>query len=118
MNTLLLDQQLWDLVLDTSGNIALAANPYSEAQDVASAIKLFSGELWYDGTRGIPYFQQILGQWPPAGYVKTQIELAALTVPGIAQARCIALNLTDRQMTGAVEVIDVDGAAQNVSFTQ
>ena len=41
MNTLLLDQTAWDLVLDSAGNIALAAVPYARAQDVASAIKTF-----------------------------------------------------------------------------
>ncbi len=60
MNTLLLDQVTWDLAVDTSGNIAVAADPYSQAQDAASSIKTFAGEVYYDTTRGIPYFTQIL----------------------------------------------------------
>ena len=58
MNTLLLDASAWDLVLDANGDIALAAPPYAVAQDVASAISLFLGELWYDTTQGVPYFQR------------------------------------------------------------
>lgn len=118
MNTLLLDTHLWDLVLDASGNIAMASEPYAIAQDVASAIKLFAGELWYDNTRGIPYFDQILGQYPPAGYLASQFEQAALTVPGVVQAQCSGLQLSGRKLTGQVEVIDVAGQSQNVSFTQ
>jgi len=64
MNTLLLDTDKWDLVLDVSGNIAVASDPYSVAQDGASALKLVSGELWYDTTRGVPYFQRIFGKAP------------------------------------------------------
>jgi len=65
LNTLLLDQTAWDLVIDSNGNIAMASPPYSLAQDVASAIKLFQGELWYDTSKGIPYFNEILGHMPP-----------------------------------------------------
>jgi hypothetical protein len=39
MNTLFLNPGPWDLTLDASGNIALAAEPYSLAQDAASAIE-------------------------------------------------------------------------------
>ena len=61
MNTLLLDRTVWDLVLDAGGNIARASNPYAVAQDVASAIKLFRGELFYDTAKGIPYWTEVLG---------------------------------------------------------
>ena len=62
MNTLYLDPQSWDLVLDTAGNIALAKDPYAKAQDVASACRLFAGELYYDTEKGIPYFEETLGK--------------------------------------------------------
>ena len=66
MKTLLLDRTQWDLVQDANGNIALATEPYARAQDVASACRLFRGELWYDTAAGIPYFEDILGKSPPA----------------------------------------------------
>ena len=69
-NTLLLDQSAWDLVLDINGNIALAGTPYSYAQDVASAVRTFLGECWYDTSLGLPYWQQILGKLPPAVYIE------------------------------------------------
>jgi hypothetical protein len=64
VRTLLLDTATWDLVLDVKGNIAIASEPYSLAQDAASAIKTFLGEVWYDTTQGVPYFEQILGKPP------------------------------------------------------
>lgn len=114
--TLLLDRTAWDLVEDAQGNIAMASDPYAIAQDVASAIRLFKNELWYDTAKGIPYFNQILGQWPPLALVRAYVEKAALTVPEVVQARCVNLSLSDRTLTGTVEVIDTTGAANNVTF--
>ena len=94
----------------------MATNPYAIAQDVASAIRLFLGELYYNTNKGLPYFEQILSQSNPESVMKTQAELAALTVPEVVQARCTALYINNRVMTGTIEVIDTAGAAQNVSF--
>jgi hypothetical protein len=116
MKTLLLDRTAWDLVLDASGNIALADEPYSIAQDVASAVKTFIGECWYDTTIGIPYFQQVLGQWPPVSLIKSLIEQQALTVPDVVQARCLITGFANRSITGTIEVIDTTGQSQNISF--
>ena len=116
MKTLLLDQLYWDLVLDAQGNIALAAEPYSISQDIASAVKLFAAELWYDTTKGIPYFEQILGHWPPLEYVRQRITDAALTVPEVVQARTIITAFANRTLSGQVQAIDTTGAAHNVSF--
>ncbi len=116
MNTLLVDVDGWDLVLDVNGNIAMASNPYSEAQDVASAVKLFLGEAYFDVAQGIPYFQNILGKRPNLQFVKSQIEKAALTVPGIVQARCLLASFDGRNLTGQVQLIDATGAENNVSF--
>lgn len=116
MNTLLLDRTVWDLVLDASGNIALASDPYAIAQDVASAVKLFKGELWFDTTKGVPYWQEILGQWPPIPVVKAAIETAALTVPEVVTAQCTIVSFVDRQITGQVIVTTSSGSTQTVSF--
>lgn len=116
MNTLLLDRTAWDLCLDASGNIALASDPYSIAQDVASAVKLFKGELWYDTLTGVPYWQQILGQWPPLAVVRAAVVTAALTVPEVASAQCNVISFVDRTITGEVIVATTSGTTQTVSF--
>jgi hypothetical protein len=67
----LLDRSTWDLVLDASGNIAVASAPYALAQDAASAIRLLAGELWYDTAQWVPYSSKSSGQAPPiAGQVQ------------------------------------------------
>ena len=115
-NTLLLDRSAWDLVLDSAGNIALAEPPYALAQDVASAVKLFLGELWYDTTKGVPYFEEVLGHLPPPSVLMGLIEKAALTVPGVVSAQCIIQAFGAREVSGQIQFIDETGAANAVTF--
>lgn len=109
MKTLLLDRDRWDLVLDASGNIAVATNPYSLAQDVASAIRLFQGELWYDTAKGIPYFDQILGKQPPLQLMKAWFIRLAITVPGVDRAVCYLESIINRQVVGQIQFTDSSG---------
>jgi hypothetical protein len=115
-NTLLLDQTEWDLVLDSSGNIAKAEPPYALAQDVASAVRLFLGELWYDTTKGIPYFEDVLGHLPPLPLLTGHMQKAALSVPGVVSARVLIDSFNSREITGQIQFIDETGAANNVRF--
>jgi hypothetical protein len=116
MKTLLLDNTLWDLCLDAAGNIAVAQEPYALAQDVASAIKLFLGELWYNSAPGVPYFQQILGKAPPIQLFKEQMVRAALTVPGVVSANCVIESFQDRTVKGAVTFTAEDGTTATVAI--
>lgn len=114
--TLLLAVDTWDLVLDASGNIAVADAPYAMAQDVASAVRLLIGELWYDTGQGIPYLQNIIGQPPSTQFIKAQVEKAALTVPNVVRARCDVASLVNRVLYGTVYVVDAKGVSANVQF--
>lgn len=115
-NTLLLDQSAWDLVLDSNNNIALAGAPYSIAQDVASATRTFIGECWYDTSLGIPYWQNILGELPPLQYISQQMIQQAYTIPNVVEAKVQFQSFENRSLSGQIQVIDTDGAANNVAF--
>lgn len=115
-STLLLDQNAWDLVIDSAGNIAKADPPYALAQDVASAVRLFLGELWYAPPKGIPYFSDVLGQTPPTSLVTGYIERAALSVPGVVSAQCALTIASSREIVGQVRFIDETGATNAVNF--
>jgi len=109
MDTLLLDEN-WDLKVDVSGNIAKATGPYAIAQDVASAMRTFRGEPWYDTTLGVPYFDSILGELPAQGFLIAKFSDAALTVPEVAKIRCEIDSLgADRRLTGKVHITDTRG---------
>lgn len=115
MNTLLLDVSRWDLCLDAAGNIARASAPYALAQDVASAIRLFLGELWYDTTKGVPYFEAVLGHTPTLIEFQALMVRAALTVPGVVSAQCILSSFEARTVHGQVLFTDDGGVTQTVT---
>lgn len=123
MNTLLLSEPLteepsgWDLTLDAAGNLAVAIGPYAIAQDVASAVRLFLGELWYDTTSGVPY-DQILGQRPPLQFLKAQFVAAAMTVPGVASVLCFLTGPgRNREVGGQVQITDNTGRLTVIEST-
>ncbi len=111
---MLLDGAAWDLVIDASGNWALASDPYSLAQDAASEIKTFRGECYYDTAKGIPYWQQILGYNPPVQLMRTLFVRAALLVPGVVSAVCFLRAMDNRQVTGQVQIRDANGNTATV----
>lgn len=108
MQTLLLDPDTWDLVIDADSNIAVASAPYALSQDVASACRLFQGELYYDTTQGVPYWQSILGQLPPLQFIKNAYVTAALTVPTVVAAVCYITAFVNRVISGQVQSTDVN----------
>jgi hypothetical protein len=116
MKTILLDQQNWDFLVDGSRNIAVASEPYALAQDAASAIKYFQSDDYYDTTAGIPYWQQVIGHWPPVELMKAYFVKAALTVPGVVQAQTFISQISDRIVTGQVQITDRTGALSTVGF--
>lgn len=118
MDTLLLDTVTWDYVTDAAGNWAVATEPYSFAQDVSSAIRLVLGELWYDDSQGIPYFQEILGEAPPLSVFQQYMVEAALTVPGVVEAVCVieSFDAASRHVSGQVQFVDVNGNNQSISL--
>lgn len=109
MKTLLLSSDDWDLVVGLDNNIAVASDPYSQAQDAASAIRLFRGELYYNTVPGIPYWEQILGKSPPVSLMKAKFVAAALTVPGVKAARCFIASWVGRIVSGQVQITNGEG---------
>jgi hypothetical protein len=111
MDTLLLSRDSWDLAIDANGNIAMASDPYAQVQDVASAAKLFTGELWYGGSKGVPYFAEAFGRYQPAGLLKAKINEAALSVPGVLTARTFLTSLGGRSIGGQIQITTAAGPA-------
>ena len=115
MKTLLLGVNTWDLLLDISGNIAVADVPYSLAQDAASACRTFSdsrsdgsGECWYNTTLGVGY-KAMLGKAPNIALMKAKMVSQALLVPGVVSAKVFITGIVDRRVTGQIQVANVDG---------
>ena len=116
MKTLLLNPDSWDLMIASTRDIAVASEPYALAQDAASAIRLFEGEDYYDTTRGVPYWAEILGKWPTVQLMQAKFTAAARTVPGVTAAVCYIESIIDRRPKGQVQITDRAGATSIVGF--
>lgn len=116
MDTLLLDRSTWDLTLDATGNIAVASDPYSLAQDAASAIRTFQGEVYWDTTLGLPWLSSILGKNPSLSQLKAYFVAAAMTVPDVASAKCYIRAITSRIVAGQIQVTSTSGQTSAADF--
>ena len=107
----------WDWTVDASGNWAgLTQAAGALAQDAASEGRLFLGEAWYDIARGVPYWQAILGHWPPLSLVRSYLVNAALLTPNVVQAQVFFTGWNERTLSGQLQVTDVTGAIQATAF--
>jgi hypothetical protein len=117
MDTLLLDQVTWDLVLDADENIAKATDPYALAQDAASVIRTWLGEVYFDTTLGIPWQQQVFGRTPSLSLLKEQLKAAALTVPEVGSVEVFLVTGDARTVGGQIQVTSEQGLVAVADFT-
>ena len=116
MDTMLVAPVTWDLVLDIDNNIACAHAPYALAQDAASEMKTFEGEVYYNTEQGVPYWQQILAQLPPLSLIKNALVTAAERTPDVDSARCFIISTQNRIVTGQVQILDDSGNVAAAAF--
>lgn len=116
MKSIALSYPTWDLYLDSGNNIASIQEPKAMAQDVACACRLFLGELWYNTGKGVPYFDEILGKWPPMALVRSRLTAAAMTVPGVVSVKVVVKSLEGRELKGEVRFTDAVGNTNQVNL--
>lgn len=116
-NSLLLDRTTWDLSVDASGNIAMCSDPYAITQNVATAVRTWQAEAWYDTSLGISYDDGIFSGSLPVSILKAQAETAAENVSGVATAECLfLLQAETRTLSGAIALTLTNGETANVRF--
>lgn len=117
MDTLFLNPDTWDLMVDVDGNIAVASSPYAIAQDVASACRLWRGEARYDTTREIPYETSLLGEQPLQSLVASWFETEAETVPEVDSVQVIpSFDREKRQMGGQILITRTFGETSTLNL--
>lgn len=102
--SLLLDIVSWDLCLDAKGNWALASDPYAISQNVSCACRLIRGELYYDTSKGVPLWTDILNNAYPLPLFKADFQEAANAVDGVESSSVYIQELTDRSLIGQIQL--------------
>ena len=109
-HTLYLQPDTWDITLDSSGRIARSTQAYAIAQNVANAVRLFTGEAFFAMDEGIPHFDIELGKTRPAlSVLRARMREAALNVEGVLDAQITLDDVQDRKLTGEILLTVADG---------
>ena len=115
MRTLMLDLDTWDLCLDRAGQIVVTSGAYGTAQSVANACRLFTNDAWYNPEDGIPHFAIDLGKKSALSVVRSRMRQQALTVPEVTEADVQIESITDRELTGNIQLTLNDGTTASVT---
>ena len=113
MKTYILDQTTWDMILDANGNWGVATNPYSVAQDAATAMRTFLGEKIFATDEGVPYLEELLGKSAPLQLVQSLMDKEALRAPDSETASTEILESVDGKVSGQTK-ITIDGESLTV----
>ncbi len=109
-HTLYLQPDSWDITLDSSGRIARSTQAYAIAQNVANAVRLFTGEAFFAMDEGVPHFDIELGKTRPAlSVLRARMREAALNVEGVLDAQITLDDVQDRKLTGEILLTVADG---------
>ena len=109
-HTLYLQPDSWDITLDSSGRISRSTQAYAIAQNVANAVRLFTGEAFFAMDEGIPHFDIELGKTRPAlSVLRARMREAALNVEGVLDAQITLDDVQDRKLTGEILLTVADG---------
>lgn len=105
MKTLKLDNDSWDLSVDELGNIATVTGDRRLAQDVASSVRVWEGELPFDVSRGINYGNPD----EIASTLNYEMNKQARLVNGVMDSYVVFDKLTDRKLNATIYVTNEIG---------
>lgn len=116
-DTIFLNPDTWDLDIDASRNIAMASTPYAQAQNAASACRVWLGECPLNTTRGVPYEANVLGYRPSLSQVASWFQDEADQVQGIDTSQAIlTFDEGSRGLGGQLQLTLSDGTQTNVTI--
>lgn len=112
---LYLNTDTWDIVLNKNGDIQTVSGLYSDAQAVASAIRLFTKDAFLAQSKGVPHFDLDLARMPAFSAVRAVYRKNARNVENIRDAVIQNLRVDNdtRALTGVIIATTEDG--ENVS---
>lgn len=113
MKTWKLDNN-WDVGLDDLNNIAMVDGNDRLAQDVASSVRVFKGELMFDIDRGVAYDKPD----EVRSTLKNDMNDQALLVDGVSDSITVFNNLTERLLNATIYVKNREGETITVGVEE
>ena len=96
---------LWDLYVDENGNLAIKNGNDRLAQDVASSVRVFKGEIGFNTPRGVEYNKPDLNKET----LNYQMNKQARMVEGVDDSIVIFNQLENRVLKPVIYVTNIDG---------
>lgn len=105
MKTLRLNNETWDIGVDGYGNIGVVESNQRLAQDVASSVRVWKGELPFNTDRGINYGNpdELM---PTLNY---DINNQARYIEGVQDSYVVFDKLTDRKLDVTIYLTNESG---------
>ena len=104
MITLALDNS-WDITVDSLGNLATLSDNERLAQDVASSVRVFKGELPFDIERGVEYNNPDLNRETLNYEMNEQAKL----IDGVAESVVLFEELSNRTLKPVIYITNEQG---------
>lgn len=106
--TLALNEATWDLTLDNLGNIATKSDQRQKAQDVATSVKVYSGECVFDSERGLPY-NLVMAEQVNRPLLQEYVNIETKRIDGVQNTEVVVNGLKDRELDFDILVSTEDG---------
>nr|DAH90085.1 MAG TPA: hypothetical protein [Caudoviricetes sp.] len=116
--TLSLDADTWDLSVGADGSLKTVKSDSAILQNVANECRCFTNDLYFDRDRGIPWFDDQLGQKLRPTLTRANLRAAALSVDGVESVESITLTYlgkSDRSLRAEIVVITENGTSGTVT---
>lgn len=114
--TLYLDPDTWDLELDDTGNIRVATESYAVAQNVASATRAFTNDMYFQLDRGVPHFETDISNPISTGVLTSRLNRCARAVDGVLTAETTITSFENRVIEGEIRLTTINNEIVTVSL--
>lgn len=95
-----LNDEVGDLLLDSTGGVAVVTGAAAIAQHIRIRLQTFRGEVFTDLRIGFPWFEEVLGvKQPDLARIRAFITRTIETTPGIAEINALDVDLERRTRT-------------------
>lgn len=99
-----------DMVFGTPNDFFID-EPAAVAQAVLTRLKLLRGEVFWDKTLGVPWFQEIMGPMNPQTY-DAEIKSVILGTPGVSALLNYSSSIVNRNLSVNATISTIYGTTQ------
>ena len=117
--TLALDAENWDLQVGANGSLKTLKKDEAILQNVCNECRCFTDDLYFNRDRGIPWFDDQIGQKLKPAITQSDLRQAAQSVDGVESVNDVTLTFLseeDRTLHAEIKVTTENGLNGTVAI--